>query len=92
MRTQRIDSGVDTLDTGDPGADPQAVESAIMTVLLSGGHEGPWTESELAREMGASALDVKDALAELQGAGLVHLHAELVLTSRAAQRMDRLSL
>lgn len=42
--------------------------------------------------MGASALKIKDALSELHGAGLVHLHAELVLTTRAAQRMDQLSL
>jgi hypothetical protein len=92
MRTQRIDSGLNTPDTSEPDPDPQATESAIMTVLLSGGHEGPWTEPELEREMGASALQVKDALSGLRGAGLVHLHAELVLTTRAAQRMDQLDL
>lgn len=92
MRTQRIDSGPDTPETSEPGSDPQATESAIMTVLLSGSHEGPWTEPELEREMSASALQVKDALSELRGAGLVHLHAELVHVTRAAQRMDQLDL
>jgi hypothetical protein len=42
--------------------------------------------------MGDPALEVKDALRELHGAGLVHLHAELVLVTRAAQRIDQLNL
>lgn len=41
MRTQRIDSDTDTPETSEDCYDPRGVESAIMTVLLSGDHEGP---------------------------------------------------
>jgi hypothetical protein len=96
MRTQRIDSesGTATLaqDTSERDCDQRWVESAVMLLLLSGGHDGPWTEAELERELSASPLQVQDALAALNGSGLVHLQDELVIASRAAQRMDQLSL
>lgn len=44
------------------------------------------------RALSSSKLAVSDALTELCAAGLVHTHAELVLLTRAAQHMDRLSL
>jgi hypothetical protein len=96
MRTQRIDSKSDTAtptrDTSGQDCDQQWVESAVMLLLLSGGHDGPWTDTELERELSASPLQVQDALAALSGSGLVHLQDELVIVSRAAQRMDQLSL
>jgi hypothetical protein len=96
MQRQRIDSESDTApparDTSERDCDQRWVESAIMLLLLSGGHEGPWTDAELERELSASPLQVQDALAALNGSGLVHLQDELVIVSRAAQRMDQLDL
>jgi hypothetical protein len=67
-------------------------EAAIMTLLLSGCHEGPWTRAELELELSAPPLNAQDALKALQGSGLVHVEGELVIASRAAQRMDELEL
>jgi hypothetical protein len=96
MQRQRIDSESDTAtlaqDTSEPDCDQGWVESAAMLLLLSGGHDGPWTDTELERELSASPLQVQDALAALNGSGLVHLQDELVIVSRAAQRMDQLDL
>jgi hypothetical protein len=96
MQGQRIDSEPDTAtlaqDPGEQDCDQQWVESAVMLLLLSGGHEGPWTDTELERELSASPLQVQDALAALNGSGLLHLQDGLVIASRAAQRMDRLDL
>lgn len=96
MHRERIDSESNTATlTPDPSEqdhDQQWVESAVMLLLLSGGHDGPWTDTELERELSASPLQVQDALAGLNGSGLVHLQDELVIVSRAAQRMDQLDL
>jgi hypothetical protein len=96
MQGQRIDSESDTAtptrDTSEQDCDQQSVESAVMLLLLSGSHHGPWTDAELERELSASPLQVQDALAALNGSGLVHLQDELVIVSRAAQRMDQLDL
>lgn len=67
-------------------------EAAIMTLLLSGCHEGPWTRAELELELSAPPLNAQDALRALQGSGLVHVQGELVIASMAAQRMDELEL
>jgi hypothetical protein len=66
--------------------------AAILCLLLSPDYHGPWTRDELQRELSSPPLAVTDALADLAGAGLIHLHGELVFASRAARRMDRLSL
>jgi hypothetical protein len=96
MRTKGIDSEPHTkAATGgatEPHLEQPVVEAAILTLLLSGDHEGPWTRAELELELSASSLNVGDALAALHGSGLLHLHGELVIASRAAQRMDQLEL
>jgi hypothetical protein len=96
MHRERIDSESNTAtlipDPSEQDHDQQWVESAVMLLLLSGGHDGPWTDTELQRELSASPLQVQDALAGLNGSGLVHLQDELVIVSRAAQRMDQLDL
>jgi hypothetical protein len=96
MRTKCIDSEPHTKaatgDATEPDVDQRAVEAVIMMMLLSSTHEGPWTRAELERELSAPALDVQDALAALQGSGLLHMQGELVTASRAAQRMDQLEL
>jgi len=81
-----------TDDAGQPHIDHPVVEAALMGLLLSGGHEGPWTRAELELEVSATPLDVGDALAALHGSGLVHVQGELVIASRAARRMDELEL
>jgi hypothetical protein len=72
--------------------DHPVTEAAIMSLLLSGGHASIWTRAEIELEVSASPLNVQDALMALQASGLVHLHDELVMPTRAAQRMDDLEL
>jgi hypothetical protein len=72
--------------------DHPVTEAAIMSLLLSGGHASIWTRAEIELEVSASPLNVQDALMALQASGLVHLHDELVIPTRAAQRMDDLEL
>jgi hypothetical protein len=92
MHTDRTDSSLADEHTADPVTHKPATEAAIMGLLLSGGHAGIWTRSEIELESSASPLDVQDALAALQASGLIHLHDELVTPTRAAQRMDELEL
>ncbi len=66
------------------------VEQAIMALLLSGEHAGIWMCAEVEREIDGS-LAVQDALVALHAGGLVNLHGELVIPSRAARRMDELA-
>ncbi len=73
-------------------SDVRTAEEGVMTQLFATKHGHVWTRAELERMVGGSALDVSDALAELHGAGLIHIHGELVTVSRAAQRMDELDL
>lgn len=91
MHREGIDSPHAHDDTTD-GPDHPVTEGAIMGLLLSGGHAGIWTRAEIELEVSASPLKVQDALAALQASGLVHLPAELVTPTRAAQRMDDLEL
>jgi DNA-binding HxlR family transcriptional regulator len=72
--------------------DQQSTEAAIVALLLAHEHAGIWTQAEIERELSASPLTVKDSLATLTAAGLIHRHNELVLPTRAAQRMDELAL
>ena len=63
----------------------------MLDLLLHGGAAGPWAEEELVREIG-DGLAVRDALARLHGAGLVHrLHEGFVFATRAAMRADQLT-
>jgi hypothetical protein len=64
----------------------------VMLVLLASGHS-PWTLAELTREVSGARreqLDIAPALDELYGAGLIHVHGELIYLSRAARLMDEL--
>ena len=75
-----------------PLATLPASQQRKKPLLLSGGHAGIWTRSEIELESSASPLDVQDALDALQASGLINLHDELVTPTRAAQRMDELEL
>ncbi len=67
-------------------------EAAIMSLLLDMESGCIWSVDELVRELSAARLEVLDALASLEGAGLVHRSGEFVFASRAASRFDRLDM
>jgi DNA-binding transcriptional ArsR family regulator len=71
-----------------------ATESAVLQLVLAL-HPSPLTFGELVRELGADLDDeardaVTRAVRDLEGAGLVHRHAETVVPTRAALRFDQL--
>ena len=70
----------------------RAVEEGVMIRLLTVKRGHVWTRAELELDLEGSALDVSDALADLQSCGLIHINGELVTLSHAAQRMDDLDL
>lgn len=92
MHRKGSDSSLADEHTADPATRQPATETGIMGLLLSGGHAGIWTRSELELESSATPIDVQDALVALRTGGLIHLHGELVTPTRAAQRMDELEL
>lgn len=92
MHREGSDSSPSDEHTADPTTAQRMIEQAIMMLLLSGGHAGIWTRSEIELELSATPLDVQDALVALQASGLVYLHGELVSSTRAARRMDELGL
>jgi hypothetical protein len=66
-------------------------DQAVLGLLLFDQASGPWAEDELVREIG-DAIAVKDALARLYGAGLIHRLAEgFVFPTRAALRGSQLA-
>jgi len=66
--------------------------AAVISLLLASGYHGPWTRAEIERELSSPPLAVQDALADLHAAGLIHIHDELVFSTRAARRMDELGV
>lgn len=73
-----------------------ATESAVLQLVLAL-HPAPVTFAELARELGAdvdadaAARDALErAVRDLDGAGLLHRRADIVLPTRAALRFDQL--
>jgi DNA-binding GntR family transcriptional regulator len=67
-------------------------EAAILSLLLDMNSGCIWSAEELVRELSAPRLDVLDALASLEGAGLVHRSGKFVFASRAASRFDQLDM
>jgi hypothetical protein len=65
---------------------PQGVLSSLLA------EDRPWTVEEMVREKG-NRLEVVDAIAELHAAGLVtRINKQVICASRAAIRVDELSL
>lgn len=62
-------------------------DAAILALLLNPDLNAPLSVSEVAREIGDRPA-VDDALARLNGAGLLHRCGEFVFSSAAARRFD----
>lgn len=71
--------------------DPERVDSAILGLLLDPGSQRPWSEEEIASEIG-DRVETVDGLARLAGAGLCHRLSSFVWASRAALHGDALRL
>lgn len=66
----------------------RAADRRLLDLLLLE-WSGPWTEAEVARELG-SEVEVRDSLARLVGSGLVHRLDQFVFASRSAARAAEL--
>jgi hypothetical protein len=94
MHVDRSDSPIPTTSPGAPECDPcsDGAQAAILSLLLGEDHHGLWSREELERTLSADPLSVKDAIAELLAAGLVHQLDQFLLASQAARSFDRLDL
>ena len=61
----------------------------VLDLLMDEDNRWPWTVEELGREYGNEVV-VQDALARLQGGGLIHRLENLVFPSRSATYGSRL--
>jgi hypothetical protein len=77
-----------------PADDEERAEKGILSLLLASDSQRPWSIAELERERGEHLehLGTVDAVASLHAAGLIHHCEEFVFATRAAVRMDDLSL
>jgi predicted transcriptional regulator len=67
----------------------EQIDLAVLTLLLED-HARPWSDDEVAREVGDRIAAV-DSLARLYGAGLVHQLGGFVFATRPALRGAQLS-
>lgn len=74
-----------------PDEQEETAQKGVLELLLSPDSQCPWSVAEIERERG-DHIDTVDAVASLHAAGLVHRCGEFVFATRAALRMDRLSL
>jgi predicted transcriptional regulator len=75
-----------------PIPEPSQTESAIMSQLLVGDEQRPWSTEELVREMG-KPIAVADAITALHAAGLIHRTSDgFLFPTRAAVRLDQLEM
>jgi hypothetical protein len=74
-----------------PDEQEAAAQKGVLELLLSSDSQRPWSVAEIERERGEH-IETVDAVASLHAAGLVHRCGEFVFATRAALRMDRLSL
>jgi hypothetical protein len=74
-----------------PAEEADRVQQTILVLLLAADEQRPWSEAEIALEVGEH-LATADALACLRAAGLVHRCGGFVFASRAAARADELRL
>jgi hypothetical protein len=81
MQDQPIEPGVARLR--------DEVEFVVLALLLDIGSPGPWTVSEIGREVGCETR-AAEAVLGLDAAGLVHRSGDLVFASRPATRFGQL--
>jgi hypothetical protein len=72
-----------------PAQEDDQIDRAILCLLLKGAAFGPWSDEEIARELG-DEIAAKDGLARLAAAGLVHRLSSFAWPSRAALHGARL--
>jgi hypothetical protein len=65
-------------------------QRAVIELLVS--DSALWTVDEVVREVSSPELDVIDAIAALQGFGLVHRYDDVVFPTRAARQLDEIGL
>jgi hypothetical protein len=70
--------------------DSRALEEAVLDLLINGENQRPWSEHELALEIG-DTVGAADATAGLRAAGLIHKTSDgFVFAARAAIRHSQL--
>jgi hypothetical protein len=74
-----------------PAEEDERVQQGILVLLLDQDAQRPWSVAEVEREIGEQ-IATADALASLHAAGLVHRCGGFVFATRAALRIDSLSL
>jgi hypothetical protein len=74
-----------------PAEEDERAQKGVLSLLLASDFQRPWSVAEIERERGEH-LGTVDAVASLEAAGLVHRCGEFVFATRAALRMDSLSL
>jgi DNA-binding IclR family transcriptional regulator len=67
-------------------------DAAILGLLLNFEAGSLWSVEEVVRQLGAARVEVIDALANLQAAGLVHRVGDFVFATRAASSFDQLEV
>lgn len=67
------------------------VEQAVLTMLLDDAQQRPWSIAEVQRAIGGD-VRAQDALTNLHADGLIHRIGDFVFASRAAVRVDEISL
>lgn len=75
--------------TAQPKHDPDDVEMCILGWLLDADYQRPWSIEEIQREY-RNPVAAKDALDNLQGAGLIHRLGDFVFATRAAVRAEEI--
>jgi hypothetical protein len=68
-----------------------AVDKAILALLLTPEEQRPWSVDEVGREIG-DQVDAVDSLARLHAAGPIHRLGEFAFASRAALTAEKLLL
>jgi hypothetical protein len=73
-----------------PRLDGRALEEVVLDLLVNGENQRPWSELELALEVG-DAIDAADAIAGLRTAGLIHKTSDgFIFATRASIRHTEL--
>lgn len=79
--------------TADIAQQQDTADGGIMGRLLVHDDHRPWSVEELIRDRDSNAEETTDAIARLQGLGLIHLTVDgLVFPTRAALHLDQIAM